>query len=385
MLFNRTMIVFFLPNGIGDTLMAIPALRRLVKVRGVTNVAVVVSNRLHTHLLRCFIDPGLRTIERYDGRRFPHFRLWALLWTLGAEAICAPMLSRKPLHVAFFASLFQRVHVPSSFISESLLLLRPSKLALEHFDGHQVNFFVQFLAELEPNIDRSLVEVAELKAISHHRSNCASYTRAVARIVVGISCGEIERHKIPGPSFFASLLNSVARHQSIQLLLIGSSSDRSLIDELCCLLSPGIPIELVIDLPIEVLIQRICECDLGISGTTGQGHMMAAAGLPMLVLAGVTNPYESGPYVKRAAVVRHRYACGPCYQETYRIGCGRVACMETLDVEEAARLAEQLLNDTDFGSGWLYKSPKLTTVSITKIRALHTRPPAEWVLSEDNQ
>jgi hypothetical protein len=51
------MIVFFLPNGIGDTLMAIPALRRLVKVRGVSGVAVVVGSRLHTHLLHRFMDP----------------------------------------------------------------------------------------------------------------------------------------------------------------------------------------------------------------------------------------------------------------------------------------------------------------------------------------
>lgn len=379
------MIVFFLPNGIGDTLMAIPALRRLVKVRGVAGVAVVVSSRLHTHLLHRFIDPGLRTLERYDGRRFPHLRLWVRLWGLRAEAICAPMLSRKPLHMAFFASLFRRVLVPSSFIPEPWLLLRPSKLSLEHFGGHQVNFFVQFLANLEPNIDRSRVEVAELKAISHHGLNGGSDARAVTRIVVGISCGELERHKIPSPSFFARLLNSVARHQSIQLLVMGSSTDRPLIDELCRILSSCIPVELVIDLPIEVLIERISECNLGISGTTGQGHMMAAAGLPMLVLAGVTNPYESGPYVKRAAVVRHRYACGPCYQDNYRFGCGRVACMETLDVEEAARLAQQLLNDSDFGIDWLYKSPKQAPVSITTIAALHARPPAEWVSSQDNQ
>jgi ADP-heptose:LPS heptosyltransferase len=258
-------------------------------------------------------------------------------------------------------------------------------MSLEYFGGHQVNFFVQFLADMEPNIDRSRVEVAELKAISHHRLNGGSDVRTVARIVVGISCGELERHKIPSPSFFAQLLNSVARHQSIQLLVIGSTTDRPLIDELCCLLSTRISIELVIDLPIEELIERIGECNLGISGTTGQGHMMAAAGLPMLVLAGVTNPYESGPYVQRAAVLRHRYACGPCYQVTYRIGCGRVACMETLDVEEGARLALQLLRDSDFGSDWLYKSPKLAPVSITTITALHTRPPAEWVLSQDNQ
>jgi hypothetical protein len=365
--------------------MAIPALRRLVNVRGVDGVAVVVSNRLHTDLLHRFIDPGLRTLERYDGQRFPHLRLWARLVVLRAEAICAPMLSRKPLHTAFFASLLTRIHVPSGFVAAPWLRVQPSRLALEGFDGHQVNFFVQFLAELEPRIDRSRVAVAELEPKSSRRATDASRISSVARIAVGISCGELERHKIPSPAVYARVLNALARQQAIELLVIGGTSDQPMIEVLRSSLDPGIPVDVVINVPVVDLIGRMRECDLGISGTTGQGHMMAAAGLPMLVLAGVTNPYESGPYVERAAVLRHRYACGPCYQETYRLGCGRIPCMETLDVEEGAQLARQLLDDPMHGRDWLFKSPKQAPVPISTIKDLHSRPQAEWIFSKDIQ
>lgn len=379
------MIVFFLPNGIGDTLMAIPALRRLVNVRGVAAVAVVVSSRLHTDLLHRFIDPDLQTLERYDGQRFPHMRLWARLLLLRAEVICAPMLSRKPLHTAFFASLLTRIRVPSSFAGASWLRVQPSRLALEDFNGHQVNFFVQFLAELEPRIDRSRVEVAELDPKASRREAGSSRIRAVARVAVGISCGELERHKIPSPAFYARLLNALARQQPIELLVIGGTSDQPMIEALRSSLDPGIPIDEIINVPVVDLIGRMRECDLGISGTTGQGHMMAAAGLPMLVLAGVTNPYESGPYVERAAVLRHRYACGPCYQETFRLGCGKIPCMETLDVEEGAQMAQQLLDDPMYGRDWLFRSPKKAPVSISEIKDLHARPQAEWIFSKDSQ
>lgn len=379
------MIIFFLPNGIGDTLMAIPALRRLVNVRGLDGVAVVVSSRLHTDLLHRFIDPDLRTLERYDGQRFPHMRLWARLLVLRAEAICAPMLSRKPLHTAFFASLLTRIQVPSSFVAAPCLRVQPSRLALEDFNGHQVNFFVQFLAELEPRIDRSPVEVTELEPKASQRAAGSSRIRSVARIAVGISCGELERHKIPSPAFFARLLNTLARQQPIELLVMGGTSDQPMIEALRSSLDPGIPIDVVINEPIEALIGRMRECDLGISGTTGQGHMMAAAGLPILVLAGVTNPYESGPYVQRAAVLRHRFACGPCYQWSYRLGCGEIPCMETLDVEEGAQQAQQLLNDPMYGRDWLFGSPKRAPVSISRIKEIHARPKVEWILTKESK
>jgi hypothetical protein len=117
------MIVFFLPNGIGDTLMAIPALRRLVNVRGVDSVAVVVSSRLHTQLLHRFIDPGMRAPQRYGGQSGLHMRVSAGLLALRAEVMCAPILSRKPLHTAFFASLLKRIQVPDGGLRHYLLVL----------------------------------------------------------------------------------------------------------------------------------------------------------------------------------------------------------------------------------------------------------------------
>jgi hypothetical protein len=379
------MIVFFLPNGIGDTLMAIPAIRRLVDVRGVDGVVMVVSNGLHTRLVHRFVDRGLRTLERYDGRPFPHLRLWTRLLALRFEVICAPLLSSKPLHTAFFASLLRQVQVPSTYVAAPWLRLRRSRLALEQFDGHQVNFFVQFLAELEPLIDSSRVEFSELASKSNHGTPNVPRVTSVARIALGISCGELERHKIPGPPFFARLLNLLVRQRPIELLVIGGPADQPMIDELRSLLAPHILVEMVINLPIEALIGRLRECELGISGTTGQGHMMAAAGLPMLVLAGVTNPYESGPYVQRAVVLRHRYACGPCYQEAFRLGCGSVSCMETLDAEEGAQLVEQLLDNPEYGRDWLFKSHKQAPVPITTIKNLHARSQTEWIFSKDSQ
>ena len=373
------MIVFFLPNGIGDLLMSLPVLRRLIVLRGIDNVRVVVSNATQSLLLKKLIDPRVRTIERYGALYFSQFKLWVRLFFMRADWIFAPLLSTKKINKIFFATLLTNTLVPSSLMRERLFLLRPSKECLSKFKGHQTNFYVEFLAEILSDIDKKIVVASELLPPGMVANNARMLKPIVAKVVVGVSCGVLERHKIPQVEMFVSLLRALSEQKNIELLLIGSLSDEHLLNTLIRNLPPSLQVEKLIDSPIDVVIKRMADCHLGISGTTGQGHMMAAAGLPILVLAGVTNPHESGPYVDRAAVLRHRYACGPCYQENYRFGCGQVDCMNTLDVAEGVSLACQLIDSNEFGFGWMLSSPKFSNVSLDARMAIHSRPIEKWI------
>lgn len=378
--FDMPPLVFFLPNGIGDVLMAVPALRRFIEVRGLKGIRVVVGGSVHKDVLHHFIDPSLKCLIRYDARRFPNLRLWLKLFFWGGFLVSAPLLSKKKLHLMYFASLFRKVQVPASFGAKSFFRLQPSALSLNSYNGHQVNYFVQFLAEIEPCMKTSRVDYREL-ALPRVGCHIPPSSKPIKRIAVGMSCGEKERHKIPPPAFFADLLNVVSKDQAIEVLIIGSSSDQPLIDKFCAEIQPHIPFEFAIGLSIDALILKLAACDLGISGTTGQGHMMAAAGLPMLVLAGVTSPTESGPYVERAEILQHRYVCGPCYQETYSFGCQIVRCMETLDVRLGAQMIIQLLNDHLCGQNWMHKVAKRPPVPVHRIEDIHKRPQIEWTAS----
>jgi ADP-heptose:LPS heptosyltransferase len=143
-------------------------------------------------------------------------------------------------------------------------------------------------------------------------------------------------------------------------------------------------VKLLIDQPINILIEEIQKCNIGIAGTTGQGHIMAAADLPMLVLAGVTNPYQSGPYASRVALLLHRYICGPCYQENFRFGCKKVNCMDTLDISEGVRLANLLADDLEFGKYWMKKSLGSHAIPVEMINTIQLLPMGEWVYKDKN-
>jgi ADP-heptose:LPS heptosyltransferase len=367
------MIVFFLPNGLGDSLMAAPVLKRLIALHGAERLAVVVASHVHRVLLEHLTSHKLKTFNRFDGRPWPHLRLFMKLFAAPIDVIYAPMLARRWKHLVFFLLLGKRIVAPASFIGRSLAWIQRSSLSQAGFEGHQSDYFVQFVAQQESGLRRARVEFLEMSAGIAPLPRPAPSTAPRRTVAVGVSCGLLERHKIPSPELFASLLNALARRVPLRVMLIGTSSDGPLNKALRDALDPAVEVDELIDLPFNVLLQELAECDIGISGTTGQGHMMAAAQLPMLVLSGVTDPYESGPYAERVAHLRHDLPCGPCYQETFRFGCGRVVCMEQLNVKEGADLALRLLDESEFGKGW-HEGRRLGAVPVHKVRQIRSIP-----------
>lgn len=362
-------IIIFLPNGNGDLLMLVPSLRRLILAHGMQQVVVVVASKLQTKFLRAFLGNHLAVIQRFDGHIFPNFRLFVKMLMIRGAVIYAPMLSRKIQHFLFFLSLGKKIYVPYSFISKQLFNLIPYKYSLESFPGHQVNYCVQFIASLLPL--ESQGDVCESEIILSPidiKSKNLNFPRHSYKVALGISCGFMERHKIPSPIFFANLVNRISEKINVEWLIFGVNSDKSLIDEFYLFLNSSIKTQNIFDLDFIKVIELMSTCDLGISGTTGQGHMMAAAGIPMLVLAGVTEPLESGPYASRVSILRHSLACGPCYQENFRFGCSRLRCMDTLNIDDGAMLALKLIEDSNFGIDWKHYGKKTHPISVNQIK-----------------
>lgn len=374
------MVLIFIPYGIGDALMAVPAIRRLASIHGAENVAVVVRGSIQSQFLRNLVSPKLRILERDRWKRFAEIALWWSIFRLRPQFVAAPMLSQRRLRLTFFCALFSRTLVPSDFMSHKFLKVEPASVCLEEFDGHQVNYFVQFLSELEPALDRS--KVSEYEWRSDGVEVQVGISATPIRVAVGLSCGVLERHKIPSPEWMATFINSLAKVEFVEVVIPTSRSDEPIVQRLLKNLDPKVKIDVLFDLSPEELFSKLQACALGVSGTTGQGHMMAVVNIPMLVLAGVTNPYESGPYVQRALILNHSFACGPCYQKNFIKGCGRVACMETLDVEEGVRKAVKLLRDPQAGVDWLEVIKKTRGKSVSEIVAIHRRPMSNWITKE---
>lgn len=347
--------------------MSIPALKRLLKVRSADSITLVVRNPMIAELLKEYLSSEIPVLARH-GVPLSQVRMWISLLKLGSAKICAPMLSGKLLHKLFFSLMLATTYVPATFSRNSWWNFRRVPFSLENFPGHQVDYFVQFTKEAVPDLDGSNVDFSEFRLVER-TPNPINVGQLV--IAVGLSCSANERHKIPSVAWFVKFLVRLAQLVRVKYLLIGDHNDLEVLNGVKEALGCHVACEVVIDKPVTELISRLATCALGVSGTTGQGHMMAAAGLPILVFAGVTCPEESGPFAQRVAVLRHKFSCGPCYQEAYRQGCGEIECMDSLDHEEAVNLAQRLVVDAEFGRTWL-SYPKENPIPPDKIARIHS-------------
>lgn len=348
--------------------MSVPLLRRLIHAYGEGELVVVVAGQIQQRLLRSIFGKGLACWCRLDGKPLSQLRLLLKIAGRKFDICFAPLISNKLINKIFFLMTFKRVIFPSSSVNKSIFGIRKGRFCLNDYPGHQVNYLINFVGSHGANIDVSTASSNELIVGSPSVSKWSRDGEIF--LAVGLSCGLAERHKIPSPSFFSQLVNALSRATTVRVFVFGTHADVTLISDFESRIRDDIEVIKVIDKPIVDVISMLSRCDVGVVGTTGQGHMMAAAGLPLLITAGVTEPFESGPYVARAYVLKHGFPCAPCYQESYRLGCGKIQCMETLSPDKGAFEVNQLARDTCYGLSWLdgkIKSYPLPKTKIDKI------------------
>ena len=99
---------------------------------------------------------------------------------------------------------------------------------------------------------------------------------------------------------------------------------------------------------VNQLAALFAEATLVVSGNCGPMHLAAAAGTHVIGLHGPTNFAQWGPWSYNAGVVGARVPCSPCLNLGFEYGCqalpdGTSACMHTIEVARVLRECEQLL------------------------------------------
>jgi ADP-heptose:LPS heptosyltransferase len=363
-------ILIFLPYGIGDIIMSIPALKRLYKVYDYNQVFIVISNNTQKELLNFLINNPTNTLIYRKTKFINLFKLYFKICKINPEFIYAPLINNAFSRILFFLSTTKRTFIPLNTIPFSFLNLKPSKFSLETFEGHQVNYYINFFNQGHNKIPLHVANHTEIKY--DFPSNIFLKNKQNLNIVIGISCGIFERHKIPSPKYFADLINKLSNSISCKFYVIGNTNDISLINEFLSHIQNKKVVYNIINDNITETLQSMSNYDLGITGTTGQGHMMSIGSFPLLVLAGVTEPLESGPYAERVKILKHNLDCGPCYQATYKYGCKQIQCMDMLNMDLAVNYVLELINNGEFGKNWLLNDIKKMPTSQIQIQKVIT-------------
>lgn len=301
----RDTLIVRLPNWLGDTVMAVPALRALRAARPDTRLALVGpwATLLAGQGLADVLVPYARSwaarLARWDEVRALG-AADAILLPSSFESALAAWYWRAPRRVGFDAG------GRRALLTDAIP--RPAPRA------HQIDEYALVVARLDvevtdrvPRLTPPADDSAESAAIRRllDEAGAGRNGHSIVGIHLGAAYGP---SKLWPAERVAELCRMLAARDDIPLLLgardslgvaerlAGETSARSLVGR---------------DRP-ELLPALVAELDALVCGDTGVGHLAAAVGTPVVALFGPTDPGLSAPRGP-VRVITHPVACAPCF------------------------------------------------------------------------
>ncbi len=131
--------------------------------------------------------------------------------------------------------------------------------------------------------------------------------------------------------YFAALGDLLTQKLSAQLFIVGGEGDRSVADRVISKMKHK-PVDFAGKLNILELAALLERCDLMVTNDTGPMHLAAAVGRPVVALFGPGKPGRYSPYGPQGfhVVVHHPITCSPCTE----FECEERTCMKKILPQE---------------------------------------------------
>ena len=133
---------------------------------------------------------------------------------------------------------------------------------------------------------------------------------------------------------FALLGKRLLEKPEIDLLIMGGSQDRSLVNHLVLKLGNK---NVKTEFPgMKDLVLLLSKCNLLVCNNSGPLHLAAALGVPTVSMMGPTDPALWWPIGDNHIVLRKNLSCSPCSRGI----CNKHDCMKLITVDEAMQAVE---------------------------------------------
>lgn len=159
------------------------------------------------------------------------------------------------------------------------------------------------------------------------------------------------------PERFAQVADTLFRECGGQLLLLGGPEEAPLHGQIAGMLQSGVPVRSLAGKgSIKVTAAVLELADLFIGNDSALMHLAVAGGTPTVAIFGLTNHKAWGPFTgndqqRRAIVVRLDLPCMPCFYRGHSLGtpegCATRDCLAQLGIDPVATAARRLLRETE--------------------------------------
>ncbi len=131
---------------------------------------------------------------------------------------------------------------------------------------------------------------------------------------------------------FRELAGLISKNLSHSILVFGTKREIPIAQEICKASSKVY--SLCGKTSLSEAIALISKLNLMVTNDSGLMHVAAALDIPSIAIFGSTNPITTGPWSKKAIVVRKELECSPCLKRQCPRKDMDFACMKQISVEE---------------------------------------------------
>jgi heptosyltransferase-2 len=344
---NEMKIAVFLPNWIGDAVMATPALRAIRRTyHNAEMVAVLrpyvvpvldglkLADRMLVH------DPrganaesrGMNFIKSLRSERFD----WAILFPNSLRSGWLAWLSGSKRRVGFARNgrgiLLTDALVPKSPTQPNPVIDEYLRLA-EHIGCKQ----------LDRKTELATLPVDEQKLNSFwSKHDPRLRTRGIVCLNPGGAFGAAKHWPVQS---FGSLANRIAEQLGRTVLVTCGPSERDEARSIAQIARHHNVLSLA-DEPMSIGLTKaaIKSAELLVTTDSGPRHFAPPFGVPVITLFGPTHIAWSETYVPNAVHLQHQVDCGPCQHRVCPLGHHR--CMQELSADRVFAAVETLLAQT---------------------------------------
>jgi lipopolysaccharide heptosyltransferase II len=344
-------ILFIQLSAIGDTILAVPAIRAVRRRFPDAHLAMMASSINLEYLERCpYIDQRLpcRLEELIvSPRKTPAFlaalRRQRFDWVIDFEhwprfSALIAYASGAPRRIGFRAA-GQHRHYPFTDV-------------VPHAPGrHEVVNFLQIARLLDCPIQDARLETWPGQTDWAWARRALGKSETAGRQPMVAFHPEAGRRNEPRRRWpherYVELAEALARRYNAQIVLTGAHSEVELCQRIASQMkSPGIVV--AGQTTVNQLAAVFGLVEVVVCGNCGPMHLAAAAGTPVVALHGPTNPAQWGPWGENHTVIAADVPCSPCLNLGFEYGCkalsdGLSPCMYTIPVREVVEACDKHL------------------------------------------
>lgn len=345
-------IVVFLPNWIGDVVMATPALRGLREHFGSSRIAHVGKPAA----LEVLEGLGLsdESVPYRPGAWSPLGDVVRLSWRVRRGRYDLGVLLPNSFRVALTAALAGVTRV-AGYARDGRSWLLDDKVPPRRDEQGRfvpvsaVDYYIALAESLGARCGDRRMRLAATEADRQAADAILAQAgmdgqHPIVMLNPGASFGV---SKIWHPTRFAALADMLVDRRGAAVIINAAPSEREVARQVAAAMRCGPAVNMAeFDNSIGLLKGLLCRCNLLITNDTGARHVAAALGVPVVTVFGSTDPRWSAIDYELERIVRLDVPCSPCQEPICHQPPGPAyhRCMEAITPEMVLPRAEELLD-----------------------------------------